>query len=466
MRRSATVPTWKSRDVTTTSVWRNRDFRLVLGGALINNTGDWLLAVALPAFVYTETGSGRATAAIVVVELIVGVFLGPYGGALVDRWDLRRTVIATNLLQAVALTPLLAVTGDRIWPAFIVAGLQGMLQLVNDPASFALVPRIVPSDQLVQANSANTAASAIARLVGSPLGGIAVALGGLSTVVVIDAISFLVVASMTYFVRTPTASLLRRDDDGDAAAGGLADGWRQIRAYPVLVGYLGVQSLAHLSFAMFPVLFIAFVIDVLGGGEAEVGIIRGMAAFGGLVAAFVVGRLAARADPAKLMMWGYLGLGAVALVFVNITAVTTALWVYLLLFALSGFPNLTSQVGADTTAQRICPPNILGRLQGLLGATTSAGALVGAIGIGLVVDAVDVKLLLDVQASLYVVCGLAAYLTIVRRTAPGTEASSPTSTRRVEPRRRRSRRRRTVRSTPSAASSSASSKSGHGASVK
>ena len=175
---------------------------------MINNIGDWLLQVALPAFVYTETGSGRATAAIVVVELIVGVFLGPYGGTLVDRWDLRRTVIGSNLLQALALAPLLAVTADRIWPVFIVAGLQGVLQLVNDPASFALVPRIVPTEQLVQANSANTAASAIARLVGSPLGGIAVALGGLSTVVVIDAITFLIVAAMTYFVT---------DTDGEPA---------------------------------------------------------------------------------------------------------------------------------------------------------------------------------------------------------------------------------------------------------
>ena len=347
-----------------------------------------MLAVALPAFVYTETGSGRATAAIVVVELVVGVFLGPYGGALVDRWDLRRTVIATNLLQAVALTPLLAVTGDRIWPAFIVAGLQGMLQLVNDPASFALVPRIVPSDQLVQANSANTAASAIARLVGSPLGGIAVALGGLSTVVVIDAISFLVVASMTYFVRTPTASLLRRGDDGDAACGRAR---RWLATDPRLPGprrYLGVQSLAHLTFAMFPVLFIAFVIDVLGGDEAQVGIIRGMAAFGGLVAAVVVGRLAARADPTKLMMWGYArprcgGVG----VRQHHRGDHGAVGLSCCCSRSSGFPNLTSQVGADTTAQRICPPTILGRLQGLLGRDDLGRSPRSAsIGVGLVVD--------------------------------------------------------------------------------
>ena len=82
------------------SLWRNRDFLLVLGGGFVNNVGDWLLAVALPAFVYIETGSGRATATIVVTELVMGIVFGPYGGSLADRWDLRRTIIATNVAQA------------------------------------------------------------------------------------------------------------------------------------------------------------------------------------------------------------------------------------------------------------------------------------------------------------------------------------------------------------------------------
>ena len=82
------------------SVWRNRDFLLVLGGGLVNNIGDWLLVVALPAFVYTETGSGRSTAAIVVIELVVGIAFGPLGGSLVDGWNLRRTIIVTNIKEA------------------------------------------------------------------------------------------------------------------------------------------------------------------------------------------------------------------------------------------------------------------------------------------------------------------------------------------------------------------------------
>jgi predicted MFS family arabinose efflux permease len=397
------------------SVWRNRDFVLVLGGGLVNNIGDWLLAVALPAFVYTETGSGRSTAAIVVIELLIGIAFGPYGGSLADRWDLRRAVIVTNLLQAVALLPLFAVTAERIWPAFVVAAAQGLLMQVNDPASFAMVPRIVPEDQLVEANAANTAASAIARLIGSPLGGIAVVLGGLDAVVLIDAITFVAVAVATWFVQTPTASLSVSGADDDGPRAGVRDGWRQIRRHAGLPGYLGVQTLASLTFAMFPVLFIAFVIDVLDGDEATVGIIRGMAAFGGLAASILVGRFANHADPTRLMMWGYSGLGAVALVFVNITAVTTALWVYLVLFALSGLPNMTSQVGATTTAQRLCPPAVLGRLQGLTSAANAAGAIVGSVAVGLLIDYVDVETLLNTQALLYISCGVATYIAIIKR---------------------------------------------------
>jgi MFS family permease len=411
-----------------TSLWGRRDFRLVLGGGFVNNVGDWLLAVALPAFVYTETGSGRSTAAIVVVELLIGIVVGPYGGSLADRWDLRRTVICTNLLQAVALLPLLAVTADRIWPAFVVAALQGVLQQVNDPASFALVPRIVPVDQLQAANAANGAANSLARLIGSPLGGIAVAAGGLSTVVVIDGITFLTVAVATAFVRTPTASLNSAGKDGEDGAdggtrAGVRSGWREIRGHRRLVGYLGVQTLASMSFAMFPVLFIAFVVDVLEGDEATIGLIRGMAAFGGLLASYLVGRRAQRVAPTLLMAWGYAGLGCVAFVFVNISFFTTALWLFFALFALSGLPNMTSQVGAVGTAQLLCPPALLGRFQGLWSAVGSFGAIVGSVLVGVLIDQVQVRVLLNVQAACYVLCGLGTLLFVARGPADSPPAA-------------------------------------------
>ncbi len=184
----------------TASVWRNRSFRLVWGGGLINDIGDWLLLVALPVFVFSESHSGPATAVLFVVAVGVAVLFGPLGGVLVDRWDLRRTLIDTNVLQAITLLPLLLVTRDRLWPAFVVVAVQALLTQVNNPAKMALLPRLVEPDQLMQANAANSLGASLARLVGSPVGGIAVAAGGLRAVVVIDGLSFLAVAVATAFV--------------------------------------------------------------------------------------------------------------------------------------------------------------------------------------------------------------------------------------------------------------------------
>ena len=95
---------------------------------LVNDIGDWSLAVALPEYVFTQTHSGRDTAAIFVLEVFVGIAVGPYGGTRADRWDLRRTIVATNVFQVVALLPLLAVTRHRLWPAFVVIAVETMLR--------------------------------------------------------------------------------------------------------------------------------------------------------------------------------------------------------------------------------------------------------------------------------------------------------------------------------------------------
>jgi len=135
------------------SIWRNRDVGLVVSGATINDIGDWLLELALPLYVFTETGSGITTALVYLVGLGVSSLFGPIGGRFADTWRLKSTLVVTNVLQAIALLPLLAVTPDRIWPVFAVVVVQGVIRAINNPAGFALLPRLVQDDQLVAANS-------------------------------------------------------------------------------------------------------------------------------------------------------------------------------------------------------------------------------------------------------------------------------------------------------------------------
>ena len=89
--------------MTVAGPWRRRDFRIAWAAGLINNTGDWVLLVALPVYVFVETGSGATTAFLFVAQLLAAAIIGPIGGTLVDRWDLKRSLIGTNLAQAVTI---------------------------------------------------------------------------------------------------------------------------------------------------------------------------------------------------------------------------------------------------------------------------------------------------------------------------------------------------------------------------
>ena len=250
------------------SPWQLRDFRIAWSAGFVNNTGDWVLAIALPVFVFVETKSGAAIALLFVSQLIAGALLGPVGGSLVDRLNLKRCLVATNWAQAVAVLPLLAVNSDRIWPAYLVMAVQSALTQINNPANVALLPRVVASEQLAPANAALAAAESLARLVGSLLGGILVAWGGLAPVVVVDALSFLLVAVGLGFLTADTDPDPVPSDSGRRVREGL----RTVRSHPPLASLLSLQAVAQIAQGAFVVLFVVFVVDILnddGTGRSE-----------------------------------------------------------------------------------------------------------------------------------------------------------------------------------------------------
>ena len=394
------------------SPWRTRDFRLVWSGGLVNDIGDWLLLVALPVYVFIKSGSGSATAILFVVELVAALVLGPVGGSLVDRWDLRRTLIVTNVAQAITLAPLLAVTGDRIWPAYLVVGAQAMLQQINNPASVALLPRVVAPDKLTVANAANSTSASLARLIGSPLGGLAVGLGGIGAVVVIDGLSFLAVAVATSFVRVDTAPITTDVDTGEVVTTGVRAGVRAIRGHRSLRALILVDAIGQIAQGFFLVLFVVFVVRRLDGGGVDVGIIRGSMAVGAIISAAVIGKFADHFDPITLLTAGYFGMGAISLVFWNAPTVTTALWVYMVVFGLSGIPGSALGIGFFTAVQRLSPSGMLGRVVGMAGALDAVARAAGSLLAGVLVSRVHLVVLLDVQSAIYIACGVLAYVLI------------------------------------------------------
>jgi Na+/melibiose symporter-like transporter len=169
------------------AIWRvlagHRDLRLVLSAGLISMTGDWILRIGLVYRVYALTGSTVASALTMASSFLPQVLLGAVAGVFADRWDRRRTMITADLLLAAGLLPLLLVRGaGQVWIVFAVLLFESVVQQFFSPAEQALLPRLVPDDQLITANAVSGQAQNLARLAGSGLGGVIAAAGGIAAV--------------------------------------------------------------------------------------------------------------------------------------------------------------------------------------------------------------------------------------------------------------------------------------------
>lgn len=151
---------------------RQRNFALLWFGGLISETGDWLLIIGLPIYVYLLTGSALQTSALFMVELLPTILLGSVAGVFVDRWDRRRTLVIGNILQGAVLLSLLAVhSPSRLWLVYVVALIESIVSQFVGPSVNALLPNLVDDEHIIAANSLVAMNSNLARLVGSPRGG-------------------------------------------------------------------------------------------------------------------------------------------------------------------------------------------------------------------------------------------------------------------------------------------------------
>jgi MFS family permease len=406
---------------------RRRDFGLLWAGGLISETGDWFLLVGLPVWVLQVTGSSLVTATVFLVGLLPGLVVGPLAGVLVDRWDRRRTLVAVSLAQAAFLLPLLAVDGrDRLWVVYLVMAAEATLAQLNDPARNALVPTLVPKDDLVGANALIGLNGNLARLAGSPLGGLLVELAGLPGLVIGDAVSFLLGAALLGLVRRPSPGpappRAPSSAGGHSAPHGLVGEW--VDGLRVTLGDrrlrwgLVVNGLAAVAQGIFTVLFVLFVTRVLGGDGTEVGLLRGVQAIGGLLGGLVVVGLARRLEPGRLLAISLLVFAAVDLAIWNGPALTTGEWLYLGLFVAAGIPGIGVLTGLTALVQERTGDAYLGRVFATYYGSFNGLMALGMLLAGLLGDTVGVVPVLNGQAALYLLAGVVALAT-VGRARPG-----------------------------------------------
>jgi MFS family permease len=404
---------------------RRRDFGLLWAGGLISETGDWFLLVGLPIWVLQLTGSSLVTATVFLVGLLPGLVVGPLAGVLVDRWDRRRTLVAVSLAQAAFLLPLLGVDGrGDLWIVYAVMAVEASLGQLNDPARNALVPSLVEEGDLVGANALIGLNSNLARLAGSPLGGVLVEVAGLPGLVIGDAVSFLLGAALIGLVGSPRRAAVdpavHSPVLGPAPvpavphgmAGEWLDGLRVTLGNRELRWGLVVNGLAAVAQGIFTVLFVVFVTRELGGDGADVGLLRGVQAIGGLLGGVLVVAMARRLPAGRLLGTSLLVFALIDLAIWNGPLLTTAIWLYLGLFVAAGIPGIGVLTGLTALVQEHTGDAYLGRVFASYLGSFNGLMAVGMLLAGLLGDTVGVVTVLNGQAALYLLAGVVAVATL------------------------------------------------------
>jgi MFS family permease len=368
---------WLSRHAIDVRPLRHTAYRRLFIGSAVSFFGYQFTAVAVPVQMFTLTHSSAWVGYLGIAGLVPLLIFALWGGAVADAFDRRLVLLGSSLLMWASTLGLLAqgLLGSRS-PALllVLVAVQSVAFAVSAPTRSAIVPRLLPDDEVAAGNTLSYTMSNVATVAG-PLGaGLVLANFPVATAYGIDAALFAVV--LWAALRLPAMS----PETSTRTSGGLGDvlfGLRYLATTPILLLSFAID-IAAMVLALPRALFPQVAVDRFGG----------IGAVGWLFSAIAIGSVVAGVTSGWIGRVRRQGLALIAAVVVWGLAVAAAgfahsLWLAVLMLAVGGAADLVSAVYRQTMLQTYAPDELRGRMQGVFTAVVAGGPRLGDLRAGL-----------------------------------------------------------------------------------
>ena len=354
------------------------NYRTFFAGHAISVIGTWMQRVAQDWLVLELSDSAVAVGIATALQALPTLLFGLWGGVLVDRWDRRRTVMATQAVSAVLATVLAVLTLAglvQLWMVFALALGLGVVTVLDSPARQAFITEMVGPEDYVNAQALNSTIHNLGRLVGPAIAGLLIAWIGSGPAFAVNAVSF--IAVLVSLTRIDVRGLSRADRL-ERRRGQALEGLRYVWQRADLRACMLLVAVVALFGQNFRVVLPLFARDVLGGGAEVYGWLTSA-----LGAGAVIGALGS-ASRERVSAWSVLlwtGLFALA---IGLLAGAPGLVVALGLLVGLGIANICFNTLARTVLQVGTDASMQGRVIALhstvfLGSTPIGGPLMGWI---------------------------------------------------------------------------------------
>ncbi|MBV9283054.1 MAG: MFS transporter, partial [Acidimicrobiia bacterium] len=281
---------------------RRKNFALIWTAALVSNVGSWMQTVAVGALVTEATGKSAWTGIVAAAAFIpIGIF-SPVGGALADRVDRRRYFIGTTIGETffAALLAVAVATGHgEPWLVTVLVFLGGCLTSLGIPAYQAIIPELVPQEELLAAMSLGAAQYNFGRVIGPALAGVVILAGSYSLVFAVNAASFgavIIALLLSRFAERP------HNPERTSLRSQIAEGARAAMAEPGCRLAIILIGITALLISPFIALIPAVAINILHEGAKGTSVLVTAQGIGAVVGALALTPLALRYGRRRVMV--------------------------------------------------------------------------------------------------------------------------------------------------------------------
>jgi MFS family permease len=363
---------------------KERPFRLLFLGQAVSLLGDGMVGVALAFAVLEETGSASDLGIVLAARTVPLVAFLLVGGVWADRLPRRALMVTTDLIRLAAhgaMAALLIAGEPGIWSIALLAAIAGAASAFFNPAISGIMPAVVSTERLQQANALRGLTEAVGRIAGPALAGVLVVGVGPGWALAVDAATFGV--SAAFLVAIPMPAHVPVESHSFLAD--LRDGWDDFRSRSWLWTTVASTTFGNMLFAAYFVLGPLVADRELGGAGAWALI---ASAFG--VGLLVGGILLLHLDPHRPVLVATLAVAFYTLPLAFL-AIPTPVAVTAIGALLAGAGLAVANNLWETTQQRHVPPELLSRVSSYDWFGSLAAVPVGMLLWGPIADAIGVS---------------------------------------------------------------------------
>ena len=390
-----------------------RRFGVIWLGQAGSLVGSSLAQFALVWWVTETTGSATALATAALVAMLPGILLGPFAGALVDRWNRRTVMVVADGVVALAsawLAWLLSQGRMEIWHIYVALVIRSLGSSFHWPAMQASTTLMVPKQHLARVSGANQAIRGVVEVAAPPLGALLLSLVPLHTIMIIDVATAALAIVPLLMVAVPQPKRVVADD----ADGLVRAVWRDVRSGVAYVrAWRSLSALIMLATALNLILGPAFtllpllVTDHFGGGAPELAAIQSAFGFGLVAGGLLLGVWGGFRKRIHSVLVGVIGTGVGMLLLVAVPPALLAVGLGGALLA--GLMNSLCNGAISAVTQERVDPAMQGRVMTVLSSLAQAMMPLGLAVVGPIADAVGVRMVMLVAIVVQILLGVAAF---------------------------------------------------------